>query len=142
MPSTQLLLVSPEQVETLWPFVGDRAESAVKRASLMDETFVKNHLLSAAWQLWLVCVPGEIPDIRALAITTMDELPRGRVCTLMVCTGEDMGLWLHHLAEIETWARDVWRCRRITAWARPGWERVLKDYRKTHVILDKELADE
>ena len=136
MSSTQLWRAMPEQIESLWPFVGPMIADSLKRASLMDEGFARACLDKGAWQLWV----ASDDTVRAIAITTIDDMPRGRLCTVILCTGDGMAEWVRHLASIEEWA--VWRgCVRIKAVTRPGWGRVMKDYRKTHVVLEKDLGN-
>lgn len=55
-------------------------------------------------------------------------------------TGEQMERWRDEMTStVEAWARSI-GATRIIGWARPGWGRVLPGYRKTHVMLEKELT--
>ena len=45
---------------------------------------------------------------------------------------------LNLIKNIETWAK-LPNCAAMVMRGRPGWERVLKDYEKTKIILQKKL---
>jgi hypothetical protein len=51
-----------------------------------------------------------------------------------------MKKWVHVMDEIANWAKSE-ECTHVESWARPGWERVLKQYqfKKTHVLLERKL---
>ena len=93
-------------------------------------------LLAGRMQLWAVV--GEA--IEAIVLTEIAEYPRRRLCRVLAAAGAGRARWLHLLGTIEEWAR-AQGCTAIEPVARPGWERALAPlgYRKTHVILEKEL---
>ncbi len=84
-------------------------------------------------QLWVVMADEPLAAI----LTTIPD-DNYQTCTLTHAAGKNMRDWLHLWGVIEAWAREI-GCKRIEAVARPGWERVLSDMRKTHVILEKRL---
>jgi hypothetical protein len=79
--------------------------------------------------------------IRALAITTILEFPRRKLLKIIGCTGRGYKDWSHLVSGIENFAR-LEGCSHIEAIARPGWHKILKDYRKTHIRLDKCLTSQ
>lgn len=108
--------------------------SGFERYNLAD---VIERLHSGRMQLWL----GVDDDgVRVCVITEVSDYPRARTCGIFVCIGSGMAGWLHCLAEIEAWAKRV-GCRYMVNIAREGWARTLKPlgYKKTHVVLEKEL---
>jgi hypothetical protein len=64
-----------------------------------------------------------------------------KVCHLVWCTGEEMGLWFDLLDMIEEWAKEHCGCVGMKATARLGWSRLMKPkgYRTTHVVMEKEF---
>lgn len=57
-------------------------------------------------------------------------------------TGEQMERWRDEMTTtVEAWAKAI-GARRIIGWARDGWGRALasQGYRRTHVMLEKELV--
>lgn len=85
-------------------------------------------------QLWVGERDGE-PMVAVLTTIGPDLLQTMQVTH---AAGREREAWLHLWADLEEWAKSI-GCKRIEAVARPGWERVLKDMKKTHVILEKRL---
>lgn len=75
--------------------------------------------------------------MRAACLTLVNK-DRLKSVSVTHCAGDGMGDWFHMLGMIEAWAKDI-GAERMEVICRPGWERVLKDMRKTHVILEKRL---
>ena len=100
----------------------------------MSAEFVRERLEKGEWQLWI----SADKVITSVTITTLDDYPEGRECCLILCTGKEMANWVGNLSVIEAWAKSK-GCVNIKAICRPGWERVLKDYHRTHVVLEKRL---
>lgn len=86
-------------------------------------------------QLWMVWWDGVL---KAVATTQLWRFPGKSVCKIDIVTGDGMKFWAPLRTIIEDWARNQ-GCESMWALARPGWERVAPDYRKTHVLLEKEL---
>jgi hypothetical protein len=103
----------------------------------MDASFVKERLDLGEWQLWV----SADTEITSVTITALDDYPNGRECCIIICTGVGMSNWVGNLSVIEEWAKSK-GCVNIKAICRPGWERVLKDYHRTHVVLEKRLAQD
>lgn len=104
------------------------------------DIFAEGELLadvaSEARQLWVVEDDG---DVKA-AVLTRISTDAMQTCDVTHAAGYDRASWQHFWPYLEAWARGL-GCQRISAMARPGWERVLKDYgmKKTHVLLERVL---
>lgn len=87
-------------------------------------------------QLWVVEDNG---DVKA-AVLTRVSTDTQKTCDVTHAAGYDRASWQHLWPYLEAWARGI-GCKRISAMARPGWERVLKNYglEKTHVLLERSL---
>lgn len=110
--------------ELAWNFERFCADGSIDPDELWDD------IENMRRQLWVV-------KGKAAVLTTVrpDKL---KTCVVTHAAGRDMRGWVHLWEYLENWAREI-GCERIEAVARPGWERVLKDMRKTHVILEKRL---
>jgi hypothetical protein len=71
-------------------------------------------------------------------MTEIVRYPRSTRCVLFLCAGDGLDRWLHHLGEIEAWAR-AQGCDAMEVAGRKGWARVLKGYELVNVMLRKEL---
>jgi len=128
--------VQPEEVRSIWPEIEHKVDAAVEYGTsrLTAEDILKN-LLTGAMQLWIAWNDS---GIRALCITEVAESPRSRWVSVFACTGEGRDEWIGYLKNIEDWARSI-GCDCVEMYARPGWKRVLRDYRTRHVQLEKQL---
>lgn len=117
-----------EWIEPLdWHFRSFCGDGSLNPGDLWDDVACKRR------QLWVAM--AEKP-LAAVLTTVRDD--NYQTCVLTHAAGEDMRSWLHLWDKIEAWAKGI-GCERIEAIARPGWERVLRDMKKTHVVLEKRL---
>ncbi|HLB80612.1 MAG TPA: hypothetical protein VJJ77_08910 [Dongiaceae bacterium] len=128
-------------LDRYWP----PAEAAIARAvARSDGRYAVADVLAALragdMQLWVSL--AEIDDgasaVEAACITEIVSYPREKRCGIVFCAGKERKNWLHQLAGIETWAKAL-GCTAMELQGRPGWERILPDWRKTHVILRKRI---
>jgi len=84
-------------------------------------------------QLWIAANH----EIKAVMLTEVGT-DRLKTVTITHLAGKDRSEWLHLLADIKAWAVEL-GSKRLKAVTRPGWERVLADFKKTHVILEVRL---
>lgn len=137
---THLMGVQRTAVATWWPLVRKSVSDAVDHGtSIFDADSVRSALERGDMQLWIVWDgPPDEPNIRAIAVTEIRIGPRAKVCGVFLCTGYGRQDWQQHLSTIEAWAASI-GCDRMSLCARPGWKRVLPEYRMTHVMLEKDL---
>lgn len=96
-------------------------------------------LISGHMQLW-AAVEENDGKINGISITEIANFPQRKVGRMLAATGEDAAGWVPLLTEIEAWEK-AQGCTLSEIVCRPGWEKVLKPfgYKKTHVLLSKEL---
>src|SRR5690606_38437080 len=125
-------------VPALWP----RVEALVQRACVRsDGRYEADDVLRALqareMQLWIALArPGLA--IACVCVTEIVDYPRERRCGLVFCAGVQPERWLGCLGGIECWARQQ-GCAALELQGRPGWERLLGDWTKTHVVLRKRI---
>ena len=132
---TRLAGIPATELRAWWPAVEPFIDDAMKRGRRYRADDIFDSLAKRQMQLWAAELDGAV---KAVAVTDIVDYPLARCARVFACTGEDRNRWLGHLATIEAWAREA-GCVRIESWARPGWERILKDWKKTHVLLEKDL---
>lgn len=135
--TTALTGVRSEKIGGLWPRVRpfvDRALSHAGGRYAPDDVLAA--LLRAQMQLWTAISEN---GIEAVLVTEIIDYPRRRRCNLFLSAGNALEACLEHLPAIEAWAR-AQGCDAIEASGRPGWERVLPGFRRTHVMLEKALS--
>jgi hypothetical protein len=138
--TTVLTGVRSEKIGGLWPRIRPFVDRALSHAGgRYAPADVLAALLRAQMQLW-VAIGGDGDDgIEAVLVTEIIDYPRRRRCNLFLSAGNALEACLEHLPTIETWAR-AQGCDAIEASGRPGWERVLPGFRRTHVMLEKDLS--
>lgn len=75
----------------------------------------------------------------AVAITRIIEYSQYKQLQIVTTTSND---WFKDgyecLKVFEKFAKDI-GCRNIAIWGRPGWKRILKEYKQPYTVLIKEL---
>lgn len=89
-----------------------------------------------------LCLFDTETGVEAVCVSEVLQRPHFDVWRILITTGRNRQNWQHHIETVAERARAI-GCKRMEILARPGWERVLKDYgwKKTHVLLEKDLSD-
>lgn len=129
--------VPADAVAKLWPEVRALVRRACERSDGRYATDdVLRALLSRDMQLWVAVERRHAGTIACVCVTEIVDYPRERRCGLVFCAGRQPELWLGCLTRIESWAR-MQGCAALELQGRPGWERLLDGWTKTHVVLRK-----
>lgn len=136
----KLYAIAPSDIEGLWPFVepkiADIPERSRHRYSLAG---IKTDFKNRQAQLWAVWDPGA-KEVVACAGTMVRVYPTGKkIGSIFFVSGKNRNDWAHFVKRLEEWAWEE-GCREMEVFARPGWEKTLKEYRRTHVLLEKTLS--
>ena len=77
-----------------------------------------------------------------VCITEIIQRTLKKVCHIFIMTGKNRQKWQHLVKNIEDFAKDQ-QCDQLELIARPGWEKILKqfNYKKTHVVLEKLIEE-
>jgi len=133
--SARLHPVPATSLDEYWPVVRDQIADATKRSGgRFSASVIYDALSSRAMQLWLA-VNG---SVQALAVTEILTYGTGlKVCSIIIVTGEDRNSWSPLVRGISDWASQN-GCKRIEAWARPGWAKVT-GWKETHRLIEAEI---
>jgi hypothetical protein len=138
MPSldSQLLCIEPGQLTAAaWPCVRDMIRRAIERTGLGDFGLIERDVLSGRQLLWMAW-NGE--TIEAAATTELGCLNDVKICFIRTCSGTNRKHWLHHIEQIEAYARAE-GCAKMRITGRKGWEHELHGFRSKFAVMDKEL---
>lgn len=128
-----------ELIVPLWDEIRPFAESAAERSQGMwDITCLNEFLVNFLYQAWVYIEDGKIV---ALVVSRIEPFPTGlKVLWVETATGEHRERWQRLAVDtLEEFARGE-GCGLIRLVARPGWQRVFRDYEVSHVLLDKRLS--
>lgn len=138
---TQLILVPPDAVEGLLPMIGE-CFAKVRRfpgASLDEHALVRLAMSGEAdlWTFW----EGDFTACLAAGLTQRLVLDNGGVrCNIVWLGGGQLKRWIHHVAEIERWAKEVYGATRMRFMTdRHGLTKVMSDYGCVAAIYEKEI---
>lgn len=134
---TQIVEIGPEKIGPIWPHVRAHVES-IAQSSLGKLTADDIAQLCMSGGVTMFVIIDGDKRLLATVLAEFAQYPRKKVCRIIGCVGNDKAKWLHHLTEIEDWAR-VHGCGAMQNIARKGWARDLKDYKWSHILLERDL---
>lgn len=105
------------------------------RTDLGHTADIERDLFEGDGLLWLILNGA---TIEAAAATLLVKTDRHLVCLITAIGGENMRHWLPLLEQVETWAKAEGAAL-VRIFGRPGWVRVLKNYRVKNVVLERAL---
>lgn len=125
--------IEPQHIGALWPNVSELIANACMRGG-GDFAAIERAVMAGDAILW---VAHEGPDVLGAAVTQL--LMRGprKICTLYAMGGE-LDRVRPVLDMLERYAVDA-GCDAMEVCGRPGWARILRDYRVTRVEMEKRL---
>lgn len=134
---TTLAQTPTDAVDQVWSFVANLAATIAETSrGRVNAENIREFLRAGTMQLWIVL--GDRGEALAVVVTEIVAFPGAKVCVVRGLAGNDRDRWLHHLAEIETWAKGL-ECSRVEVRGRKGMAKVLRDYKLTAVFLEKEI---
>lgn len=137
MPSkAELICVDPAQVRHFWPWVQEYLFSAVRATNISHTQSIADAVLSGRSLLWIAW-DGE--KIKGAGSTELMATEQDKFCVITSWGGEDMPEWVHLVRRVEDYAKAE-GCRAVRVFGRGGWLRALDGYRKTAIVIEKELA--
>jgi hypothetical protein len=133
--SVEVVCVEPARWPAVWPHVAPMLQAACDRCGDWTSEAIRAGLADESLLLWIT---WDGAKILAAAVTQLILVPRGLVCQIVACGGTDVN-WPERLAHFERFARDE-GCVEMRVQGRPGWARVLPEYKTEWVSLAKRLA--
>jgi hypothetical protein len=135
---TEVVSVSPHAVQHYWPEASGLLRAALHHGrGRFALASIEEDLIAGRKRLWVV-LSGE--RLVSAVVTCVTNFPAKRVCTLLLCGGEDADSWVAKvLNAVEEYAQ--WEdCAEVEIIGRPGWQRKCHDYEMAGVWLVKELS--
>ena len=139
-----LVGIPKDKVELSW----NKVEQSVTEALIRSGGYANsNHFKEwctegkcQLWILWDVEEPIVEKKYYGVVITEVIQRPLQKCFYIRIMTGHHREKWQHLIKNLEKFALDN-NCDKMELIARPGWERVLRNfrYKKSHVLLEKQL---
>lgn len=132
----KLICVPPSDVAALWAGVAEMIDAGFMANDVPVPSDLKEQLAAGTRLLWLAL--DDKHDIVAAMMTQLFQMRSGLACKMMECGGERLHEWKHLRAGIEEYAKRE-GCDRVLLEGRPGWSRVLDDYKVLSVVMEKRI---
>ena len=138
----ELVFIPRKHLEDVWPLIETFVENGIE-ASFKDRYTVdalKKLTVNGIWHLW-VAWEMDTKKPHAIMMTELyEELSGIKVGSIRFLSGINRKNWLGLLSELERQMSEVGVVK-FEMWARKGWAKDLKDYKITHVLLEKDLSN-
>ena len=139
-----LVGIPKENFEASWSRVEQSVtEALIRSGGYANSNHFKEWCIDSKCQLWILWDAEEpIAEKKyyGVVITEVIQRPLQKCFYIRIMTGHHREKWQHLVKHLEKFALDN-NCDKMELIARPGWERVLRNfrYKKSHVLLEKQL---
>lgn len=126
----------PDTIDALWPAIRQRIVSGVERSSgRLTEKAVFDLLCAGEWQCWTY---WEGPKCMAVVVTKIQfaKCTGQKTLEAIMASGDNRERWQRLAVDTLKRFAKVEGCKLLELYARPGWERVFPEFKKTHVMLE------
>lgn len=136
--------ITKEHVKDIWHIIeNDITQALIRSGGYANSNHFKEWCFNGIMQVWLIWDAEELDldkKYYGVCITEIIERPLQKCCNIRIMTGKHREKWQHLIKHVEVWAA-LNNCDKMELIARPGWEKVLKNfkYSKSHVLLEKPL---
>ncbi len=140
----KLVRIPTSNIDEVWPLVKkDIADALVFSGNHTDAQFVFDTLKQEKFQLFVVWDKDQKTTLEkyyGVVVTEIVEKKLTKACHIFIMTGRQRQKWTALIKVIEDFAEQN-NCDLLELIARPGWQRILKDYnyKRTHVVLEKPI---
>tara|TARA_R100000541_G_scaffold45884_1_gene52918 strand:+ start:2893 stop:3333 length:441 start_codon:yes stop_codon:yes gene_type:complete len=140
----KLVRIPTSNIDEVWPLVKkDIADALVFSGNHTDAQFVFDTLKQDKFQLFIVWDKNQKTTLEkyyGVVVTEIVEKKLTKACHIFIMTGRQRQKWTALIKVIEDFAEQN-NCDLLELIARPGWQRILKDYnyKRTHVVLEKPI---
>lgn len=126
-----------QDIDAYWHLISHHLERFERETRLITAADLRQQLKDAKKQLWSIYDGQEIAGV---AITEIYSTARGSVCCLWGACGTESapGQIERIMDEVRPWAKSL-NCVVFEIRGRPGWERRLKGFKRTAVVLEQEI---
>lgn len=137
-PDRGVFHIEPNSLPQLWGLVEPLVEAACAYSNgQYTAQAVLDGVLAGRYVLVGFHEGGELTSV---AVLTISQFPSGaRICELLLASGERLKDWIEFEELVAAWARGF-GCTRFRMIGREGLQRMLKHWKRTAVVLERELG--
>ena len=140
----KLVNIPSSNLDEVWSLVKNDITDALNfSGNHTDAQFVLETLKEEKFQLFVVWdkdQPTTLDKYYGVVVTEIIQKKLKKACHIFIMTGRQRQKWTALIKVIEDFAEQN-DCDLLELVARPGWQRILKDYnyKRTHVVLEKPI---
>lgn len=141
-----VIYIPKEQIDKVWVLAKPYVDEALAYSNSHHHSeHFKDLMLKGKLQLWLLWDDKKTTikeKMNGVVVSEIIQRSIKKVFHLPIVTGKNRQRWQHLIEKLEDFAKDQ-GCDLMELIARPGWQKILDkhNYKKTHVILEKELKE-
>jgi len=131
----RVVIIGPNDLPGLWEQLEPLIEKGCSFSQGQFNTkSIVDGILDGSYQM-LAYLDGQ--EILSIAVLTISQFPTGlRIAELLICSGEGMRDWRKFEPQVAELAKQ-YGCSRFRAIGREGLQRMLPDWRRTSIVLEK-----
>lgn len=140
----KLVRIPTSNVDEVWSLVKQDIQNALTYSGdYTDSQFVLDCLKDNKMQLWIIWDKSKSKTLEkyyGVVVTEVIQRKLKKSCQIFIMTGRHRQKWTGLIQVLEDFALEQ-NCDLMELNARVGWQRVLQnyDYKRTHVVLEKQL---
>jgi len=141
-----IIYIPPKDIDRTWvlakPYIDD---ALIYSNSHHHSDHFKDLIKKGKLQLWFLWDENKSTvqeKMNGVVVSEIIQRSLKKVFHLPIVTGKNRQQWQHLIEKLEDFAKKQ-ECDLMELIARPGWQKILDkyNYKKTHVILEKELKE-
>jgi len=139
----KLVSIPKNKINDVWNIVENDIQNALNRSgNYANSQHFKDACNKGVFQLWILWDNDSKHKYYGLVVTELVKRPLQKCLNIRIMTGKHREKWQHMIKFIEDFGKKQ-GCDKMELIARPGWEKVLKqfNYAKSHVLLEKNLKE-
>jgi len=142
----KLVNIPSSNLEDVWSLVKkDISEALSYSGNHTDAQFVYDCVKENKMQLWVVWDKDKKTTLDKYYGVVVTEIVKRKLiqsCNIFIVTGRQRQKWQHLINVLEDFAIEN-NCTNMELIARKGWEKIMEqfDYKKTHVVLEKQIIN-
>ena len=139
----ELVFVPKEKINDVWAIVENDIQAALNRSdNYANSGHFKQNCKKGLFQLWIIWDQKDQNKYYGVSVTEIIQRPLQKCLNIRIMTGKHREKWQHMIKLLEDFGKKE-KCDKMELIARPGWEKVLRQfkYKKSHVLLEKTLKE-
>jgi hypothetical protein len=135
--SVKVFCIPRDQIIDYWPRVEAWIDASYAKVGAPTPPHQDIAMMDGHAQLWIAW--GSEGKILCGVVTRLAKMRSELHCQLVAAGGVESQRWIGAmLATVQEWAK-LEGCSKVTAQGRPGWAKLLRDYRISQVVLELDL---